>query len=148
MGWGAIYVISMNAHIRLNVIFAKLFFGALGVTIFGIAVQLMGYTRQLVFGLIVGLDAVFASLTNTKENSQSLKKQVLTGNKCYSGNYSPEIVAKQWLYLNDKIISDGSTVNHFHKVSYEDSMNNPDIVLGEIFNFLNLEKPELGWKRA
>ena len=79
MGWGAIYVISMNAHVRLNVIFAKLFFGALGVTIFGIAVQLMGYTRQLAVGLIVGLDAVFASLTNSDRSTKLIKTQVLSG---------------------------------------------------------------------
>ena len=85
MGWGAVYVLSMNAHVRLNVIFAKIFFGPLGVTIFGVATQLMGYTRQLIFGLIVGLDAVFASLTNTKSNARVLKEQVLTGSSAIQG---------------------------------------------------------------
>lgn len=60
--------------------------------------------------------------------------------------YSPELVAKQWLFLNDKIRNDGRAVSRFHHMSYEDLMTKPDEVLIDIFKFLNLKSLDMLWE--
>lgn len=59
--------------------------------------------------------------------------------------YSPELVAEQWLYLNDKLRKDGAAVSQFHSVTYEDFTISPDVTLEEIFEFLGLSCPAMNW---
>jgi len=61
-------------------------------------------------------------------------------------SYSPELVAEQWLFLNDKIRNDGKAVSQFHEMRYEDLMSKPDGVLKDIFKFLHLEDLDMLWE--
>lgn len=61
--------------------------------------------------------------------------------------YSVEMVAEQWKAINAKIEEDGEKISRFHKVRYEDLMEDPILNLRTIFRFLDLEIPPLTTNR-
>lgn len=60
-------VFSMNLYIRYYLFFASIMLGPTAVAILGIAVQLTGYCRQMMMGLVRGLDAVFNRLYRIRD---------------------------------------------------------------------------------
>ena len=67
-GWNGFVVLSMNLYFRFDVFLMNILFGVTGTFIFGIATQLVNYTRQLTIGLVQGLDAVAAKLHSNKKS--------------------------------------------------------------------------------
>lgn len=64
IGWNGFVVASFNLFMRFDVFFMNIYFGIAGTFAFGLASQLLSYSRQLTMGLVQGFDASVARLVS------------------------------------------------------------------------------------
>ncbi|MCA9189261.1 MAG: hypothetical protein R3E01_05335 [Pirellulaceae bacterium] len=62
VGWNSVVVVAMNMYTRMDMFIMNYLFGLFGNLVFGVAVQLTFYVRQLTMGMVTGVDAVTARL--------------------------------------------------------------------------------------
>ncbi|MFO0940329.1 MAG: hypothetical protein U0930_06125 [Pirellulales bacterium] len=72
-GWNSGVTLALSLYSKTNTIIYNLFFGIFGNVVFGIANQLTFYVRQTVSGLVHGMDAVSARITNT-DSPEAIKR--------------------------------------------------------------------------
>jgi len=58
-------------------------------------------------------------------------------------SYSMGLLGEQWVAINDRIEADSRKVRHVHAVTYEELTRNPLTVLGELFDHIGVERPEM-----
>ena len=58
VGWNGFVVVSMNLYFRFDLFLMNIVFGIFGTFVFGIATQIVNYSRQATIGLVQGMDAV------------------------------------------------------------------------------------------
>ncbi len=72
VSWNACVIVAINLYARIDMFIMNVFFGLFGNMVFSLANQAVGYMRQLIFGLISGMDAVAARLAKTEDRSAML----------------------------------------------------------------------------
>ncbi|MEL7496252.1 MAG: hypothetical protein AAFN77_01490 [Planctomycetota bacterium] len=73
VGWNGCVIFAINLYARVDMVIMNLFFGLFGNMVFGLANQAVGYLRQLIFGLVSGMDAVAARMTKLDGNAAVLE---------------------------------------------------------------------------
>lgn len=71
LGWNSLVTLSNNLYLRFDVLAMNVAFGLLGNLVFGVAMQLAAYVRQLTNGLVLGLDAAASRLTSQNDARSS-----------------------------------------------------------------------------
>ena len=72
-GWNSCVIVAMNLYARVDMVIMNLFFGLFGNMVFSLANQAVAYMRQLIIGLVAGMDAV-ASRVSNKDGDQGVVK--------------------------------------------------------------------------
>lgn len=75
VGWNGCVIFALNLHARVDMIIMNLFYGLFGNTVFSLANQAVAYMRQLIFGLVAGVDAV-ASRVASKNGDGAVVKLI------------------------------------------------------------------------
>jgi O-antigen/teichoic acid export membrane protein len=72
-GWNSCVIVAMNLYARVDMVIMNVFFGLFGNMVFSLANQAVAYMRQLIMGLVAGMDAV-ASRVSNKDGDQGVVK--------------------------------------------------------------------------
>ncbi len=71
--WIVVTTIAMNLYTRVDTLLMNLYFGLVGTLVFGLASQATYYIRQLVMGVVSGVDAVSARVTKRESHANMLQ---------------------------------------------------------------------------
>lgn len=69
VSWNACVIVAINLYARVDMFIMNAYFGLIGSTVFSLANQAVGYLRQLIFGLVSGMDAVAARMSKSEDRS-------------------------------------------------------------------------------
>lgn len=71
--WIVVTTIAMNLYTRVDMLLMNIFFGLFGTLVFGLATQATYYIRQLVMGVVSGVDAVSARVAKRESHANMLQ---------------------------------------------------------------------------
>ncbi len=71
--WIVVTTIAMNLYTRVDTLLMNLYFGLFGTLVFGLASQATYYIRQLVMGVVSGVDAVSARVAKRESHANMLQ---------------------------------------------------------------------------
>ncbi len=71
--WIVVTTIAMNLYTRVDMLLMNLYFGLFGTLVFGLATQATYYIRQLVMGVVSGVDAVSARVSKKESHANMLQ---------------------------------------------------------------------------
>jgi O-antigen/teichoic acid export membrane protein len=71
--WIVVTTIAMNLYTRVDTLLMNLYFGLFGTLVFGLASQATYYIRQLVMGVVSGVDAVSARVAKRETHANMLQ---------------------------------------------------------------------------
>ena len=71
--WIVVTTIAMNLYTRVDMLLMNVYFGLFGTLVFGLATQATYYIRQLVMGVVSGVDAVSARVAKRESHANMLQ---------------------------------------------------------------------------
>lgn len=71
--WIVVTTIAMNLYTRVDMLLMNIYFGLFGTLVFGLATQATYYIRQLVMGVVSGVDAVSARVAKRESHADMLQ---------------------------------------------------------------------------
>ena len=98
--WAFLFVLSMNLFIRFDTLFINVRYGAAVTAAFGVAVQLIGMTRQITTGISNNLDAVIANQMHAAEG-EDLTHRLMSLNAYLQSVFAGSTIAVIALVLDD-----------------------------------------------